>query len=137
MTCKYCRSDEFPLDFNFCPICGHGMYIINAKRKLAKLAEDLIERDSKKTGEAIDMLSKLSKIALIKVLTGCDLHEYTYDENGNLMEVEREPFDIKDNSFDGQPINSFDWENVDITREMIWLEADSIINGGNDEREEE
>lgn len=141
MTCKYCRSDEFPLDFNFCPICGREMYVINSIRILDKLQRGIVDDDSKLANEAIEELSRLSKMAEARIRSRNDESNQVRDENGNLMTFERKPdvagLKVNVASFDDKPINPFDWENVDITREMIWLEADSIINGGNDEREEE
>ena len=107
MACKYCLENELQEGFRYCPKCGERIETI---------------RGIKYIGELANIALGLWSGKLIK------------DEEGNILKVEREPFEVDIHAMGNMPLTKFDWEDVDISREMIWLEANSIINGGtNDE----
>lgn len=105
MACEYCLNGNVSEEFRYCPKCGEHIGVVRGLRLIKMMAEETL-----------------------KVLNNC-----TKDENGNVIITEREPITVEHFELGRHPVKAFEPEKVDISRELIWLEANGIINGGTDD----
>ena len=87
-----------PADLQYCPVCGTPMYLINA----------------------IDYMKYLLEA------TCSDAQETCTDEEGNVLIVERTPWESKDGKPAPKPMDmTFDLDKINIDREVCMLEEAS------------
>lgn len=84
-----------PEDLQYCPVCGMPMYLINAINQLKEQLE----------------------------ITFADMQETCTDEEGNVLIVERTPWESKDGKPAPKPMDmTIDLDNINIDREVCMME---------------
>lgn len=97
MACKECLSGKFPEYYSYCPICGEHLRIAQTLREFNDAYAEFYK----------NVIRPLSNLVM--------------DENGNFMELEREPIEVRHLGFD-ESILKPDDHDVDISKELEWLE---------------
>lgn len=97
MACKYCLNGELPEDFSYCPKCSEHLGVHQVLRWIEELFEEAHKRFVKSLSNSV------------------------IDENGNILELEREPIEVRHLGFDESTIAPDNHDDIDISRELEWL----------------